>query len=53
MSNYTKTRCLVGEGQTAHAGLNAEDVVVGGEHVEVGRVTRRGGGDGNLCVVDP
>jgi len=52
MSNYTKTRCLVGEGQPAHSRLNAEDVVVGGEHVEVGRVTRRGGDDGNLRVID-
>jgi len=32
--------------------LYAEDVVVGGEHVEVGRVTRPGGDDGNLRVID-
>ena len=32
--------------------MYAEDVVVGGEHVEVGRVTRPGGDDGNLRVID-
>ena len=32
--------------------MYAEDVVVGGEHVEVGAVSGTGGGDGNLRVVD-
>jgi len=47
-----KTKCLVGESETTHTRLDAEDVVVGREHVEVGRGTRGRGGDGNLRVVD-
>ena len=47
-----KTKCLVGEGKATHTRLDAEDVVVGREHVEVGAVSRTRGGDGNLRVVD-
>ena len=47
-----KTKCLVGESEAAHTRLDAEDIVVGREHVEVGRVARISGGDGNLRVVD-
>ena len=47
-----KTKCLVRESESAHTRLDAEDVVVGREHVEVGRVARISGGDGNLRVVD-
>ena len=32
--------------------MDAQDVVVGREHVEVGRVSRGGRGDGHLRVVD-
>ena len=32
--------------------MDTEDVVVGREHVEVGRVTGGGRGDGHLRVVD-
>ena len=51
----TKTKCLVGESETTHTGLDAEDVVVGREHVERGRGTGTHGLldlDGNLGVVD-
>ena len=47
-----KTKCLVRESESAHTRLDAEDVVVGREHVEVGRGVRGNGGDGNLRVVD-
>ena len=47
-----KTKCLVRESEATHTRLDAEDVVVGREHVEVGRGTRISGGDGNLRVVD-
>ena len=46
-----KTKCLVGKSEAAHTRLDAEDVVVGREHVEVGRVARISGGDGNLRVI--
>ena len=46
-----KTKCLVGESEAAHAALDAEDVVVGREHVEVGRGARGRGGDGDLRVI--
>jgi len=52
--NYEIMR-LVGEGQTAHPALDAEDVVVGREHVERRRGTGRHVGlnlDGNLGVVN-
>ena len=44
---------LVGEGQSAHTTLDAEDVVVGGEHVHGGG-TEHGGlhSDSNLRVID-
>ena len=51
----TKTGCLVGERETTHTRLDAEDVVVGREHVERGRGTGTHGLldlDGNLGVVD-
>ena len=35
----TKTKCLVGEREATHTRLDAEDVVVGREHVHGGRVT--------------
>jgi hypothetical protein len=35
----TKTKCLVGESKAAHTRLDAEDIVVGREHVHGGRVT--------------
>ena len=47
-----KTKCLVGESEAAHTRLDAEDVVVGREHVEVGRGVGGNGGNGNLRVVD-
>ena len=47
-----KTKCLVGEGKATHTRLDAEDVVVGREHVEVRAVSRGRSGDGNLRVVD-
>jgi len=46
-----KTKCLVGEGETTHTGLDAEDVVVGSEHVHGSRGTGTHL-DGNLRVVD-
>ena len=51
----TKTECLVGERETTHTRLDAEDVVVGREHVERSRGTGTHGLldlDGNLGVVD-
>jgi hypothetical protein len=51
----TKTECLVGERETTHTRLDAEDVVVGREHVERGRGTGTHvclDLDGNLGVVD-
>ena len=51
----TKTECLVGEREATHTRLDAEDVVVGREHVERGRGTGIHGLldlDGNLGVVD-
>src|SRR6056300_315333 len=48
-----KTECLVGEGETTHTRLDAEDVVVGREHVHVGGTTGGGVlGDLDLRVVD-
>src|SRR5210317_1462682 len=46
-----KTECLVGESETTHTGLDAEDVVVGSEHVHGSRGTGTHL-DGNLRVVD-
>jgi hypothetical protein len=44
---------LVGEGETTHAGLDAEHVVVGGEHVHGGAVVGASlEGHGHLGVVD-
>ena len=43
---------LVGEGETTHTGLDAEDVVVGREHVHGGRVVGSTHGDSDLRVVD-
>ena len=49
----TKTGwCLVGESEAAHTGLDAEDVVVGGEHVHGVRAVGGTHGDGDLRVVD-
>ena len=47
-----KTKCLVRESESAHTRLDAEDVVVGREHVEVGRLAGGNGLDGDLRVVD-
>ena len=43
---------LVGEGETTHTGLDAENVVVGREHVHGGRIVRGVHLDRNLRVVD-
>ena len=45
------TNKLVGEGEATHTGLDAEDVVVGGEHVHGSRGTGSHL-DGNLRVID-
>jgi hypothetical protein len=47
----TETNKLVGEGEASHARLDAEDVVVGGEHVHGSRGTGTHL-DGNLRVID-
>ena len=47
----TETNKLVGEGEATHARLDAEDVVVGGEHVHGSRGTGTHL-DGNLRVID-
>jgi len=43
---------LVGEGETTHTGLDAENVVVGRKHVHGGGSRRRWDGDRDLGVVD-
>ena len=47
-----KTKCLVGESEATHTRLDAEDVVVGREHVHRGRAVEGVGSDRNLRVVD-
>ena len=46
------TKCLVRESESAHTRLDAEDVVVGREHVHRGRAVEGVGSDRNLRVVD-
>jgi hypothetical protein len=48
----TKTKCLVGERETTHTRLDAEDVVVHSEHVHGGGRDAGGHGDSDLRVID-